>query len=463
MQVSPYDRFIPQRRFTNSEAANHNISHFEAESVSDITFDQKCSDSEVKPTFINTARYANSIINYRKLLKTAMNVTDSKVLHTSRSVGERKRKEVYKKRSSWPVVARKRPLIKSPDIVLDMPDIDTTVYHHVIDWGKKGQIATIFHGEVHLWASSESKLACTQTDKSVLECVRWNRSGTKFAVSRTRSRLSIIDAKTFKIERTVICKCLDCTFTAVEWTHKDGFVAGCSNGSLIHGSLNMSNVMFFYRLLKTEIIDLKFSCNDKYLLISTLRGSTSIFSWPICLNSIAPSMIFTARSGRPCYIQSTSWHPWKESVLAMGEFDSGITIYNVNNQTVVDYNVTQPYFKDSCFLDCLTFNPLSAELLVSFFYEGDSDTDSDEGYNFLSVFSDLRTRVDEIQFHLGRVPHALWDGTGTKLATVGADENLIVWNFFGADTDREKKISRQKKKKRTDIFEMSERFHSCIR
>lgn len=59
-------------------------------------------------------------------------------------------------------------------------------------------------------------------------------------------------------------------------------------------------------------------------------------------------------------------------------------------------------------------------LQICFFFKNREDVDTDrEGCSFLTVFSDLHTRVDEVRYHVGRVPYALWNKHGTKLGKVG--------------------------------------------
>ncbi|XP_030762796.1 protein cortex-like [Sitophilus oryzae] len=443
------DRYIPNRAYINSEFAQYNYLARSNECLSSTLIEQRL----LNEPFINTAKYANVVTNYRKQLQHALFETP----HSSK----KKSHKIIPERDTWPVVARKKPLIERPVTILDMPDISTTIYHHVIDWGKHGRLATIFHEEVHLWPSLDNQPTKTDTGGTILECVKWNRSGTKFAVSRTISGLSIMDGETLKLVASYPCKCpMECHITSIAWTEKDNVIAGCSRGCISIISKNSPTVVYCRpNILRDEIIDIKLSCNDNYLVLRGMKGTCAIFKMPV-EEAKDPWLTFNKNRG---FIKTTAWHPWKESILVVGDLQNSITIWNVNSEKLIDRANPRPLFKEPYTLDCLTFNPLSAELLVSFYCE-DADQDSSLGYNFLSIFSNIQTIVDEVKFHNARVPFALWDGTGTKLATASADENLAIWNFYG-DQSSEFQSLRPKKKEKSifDIFESEKKFKISLR
>ncbi|XP_048526745.1 protein FIZZY-RELATED 1 isoform X2 [Dendroctonus ponderosae] len=319
------DRFIPSRTSINFDGFRVGRS---TNDLYDVQLDDE--DDALHRIFLNTARKANYLVNYKKRISDVLNIK-----HSNMIISNKKRSARYiPKTSPWPVKARKQPLLHQPHAALDMPNInqvETHMYRHVIDWGRKGQIATIFFGEVHLWSSRNGEIAYTNTGRTVCDCLKWNRTGSRIAVSRTKSGISIIDGATLK----------------------------CA-----------------------------------------------------------------------------AWHPWKNSILVIGYIpDNKISVWNINSRKCIDYSTVEPLFKKAsdCILDYLTFCPMSGELVVSFYYEN-SDSDEDNGCNFLTVFSDLHTRVDEIRYHVGRVPYALWNQHGTKLATLSTDENLVIWDFFGKES-----------------------------
>ncbi|KAH1023419.1 hypothetical protein HUJ04_012623 [Dendroctonus ponderosae] len=275
------------------------------------------------------------------------------------------------------------------------------------------------------------EIAYTNTGRTVCDCLKWNRTGSRIAVSRTKSGISIIDGATLKIHETVTCPCRTCKVTAFEWTKNNNIIAGCSTGSI--SVIGVTEIKYACRIVNDPIIDLQLSCDETYLMVGTKNNDLHIFQWPIELNGVPKSaFLFHSHKFRKC----AAWHPWKNSILVIGYIpDNKISVWNINSRKCIDYSTVEPLFKKAsdCILDYLTFCPMSGELVVSFYYEN-SDSDEDNGCNFLTVFSDLHTRVDEIRYHVGRVPYALWNQHGTKLATLSTDENLVIWDFFGKES-----------------------------
>lgn len=53
-------------------------------------------------------------------------------------------------------------------------------------------------------------------------------------------------------------------------------------------------------------------------------------------------------------------------------------------------------------------------LQVSFYYK---NPENQSGCNFITVLKDLNTKVDEVRYHIGKVPYMLWDREGVQLGT----------------------------------------------
>lgn len=60
--------------------------------------------------------------------------------------------------------------------------------------------------------------------------------------------------------------------------------------------------------------------------------------------------------------QAVAFHPWRDSLLAVGSPDY-IGIWNVNTKKKIDYREHSSGVIE--YVDSLTFNPLSGELVVS--------------------------------------------------------------------------------------------------
>ncbi|XP_066255250.1 protein cortex [Euwallacea similis] len=453
------DRFIPAR--INSDVAYFNLVH-SVNILSESEIEDEEESDKVEPEFVNTALKAFNIAAYKHMILDAIGIHHSKILRQPFKLSKSSCKPYGESTPSWPVYARKKPLISKPETILDMPNIDEVdivSYRHLMDWGKNGDIATIFLGELHLYSFESGQKTSTQMNNTLSLCVKFDSSGERLAVSRCQNLMSILDAKTLKVIITIKCKCIWCYITTLQWTNSGSLIMGCSRGAITLLPYGTGMPQFMPYEFQGAIADLKVSCNDTYYLASTLTGDIFIGGPLIDEFPSSRSVIPSTK-----LIRSTAWHPWDDSILAVGELNNRITIHNVKTRKVIDSNIVHPYFKspDDCKLDCLTFNPLSGELVVSFYYENPKNHNN--GYNILTVFKNLSTRVDEVRYHLGRVPHVAWDGTGTQLASLGIDENLVVWNFFGkiSKTEAWKKEIENKNASKARKFPIP-KFKECIR
>ncbi|XP_072380375.1 uncharacterized protein [Diabrotica undecimpunctata] len=152
--------------------------------------------------------------------------------------------------------------------------------------------------------------------------------------------------------------------------------------------------------------------------------------------------------------KAIAWHPWKDSLLVLGETDH-FFLWNVQNQKV-SCSVIFP----NTYIDSLIFNPMSAELLVSqHLYDEDGNIVS-----YLRVMKNLNCIVDEVRCNACRIPYLMWDPTATKLGTASTEENFCIWDFFGRGTKQEKKYKNTKRGVyANDIFKNNVAFGSVIR
>ncbi|KAJ8986160.1 hypothetical protein NQ317_005634 [Molorchus minor] len=407
-------------------------------------------------SFVNTAKYFYNLNQYRSALRKSMVPDTDRVLTFSSP--KRDKTEEWRKdpdnTSSWPVRPRTRPLLDTPSIILDMPDLDTNMWHHVVDWGKKGYIGTIYEGEVHLW-HPEEKLTrhITETGERVCSCIKWNRDGTHLAMALTFSAICIWDCIKNKMADVIACRCRSAKcrqVTAFEWTINNCLLTGCSAGRLTSYSRDFVCIKSFYMAHASHIVNIKASCHGNYIVTSGQDHSVRIWKWPEFIEYFEIE-ISILRSP----IKSVDWHPWRDTLLAIGG-PRYTTLWNVGTQKQVKI---KPHPHSRSLLDALSFNPLSGELVVSYY----SHCYGSRGVHFLTVLKDLDVIVDEAQYHFGRVPYLLWDAQGTKLATASADENLCIWDFFGSADVERKYLRPSTKQFSSNTMKSLNLFNCCIR
>lgn len=191
--------------------------------------------------------------------------------------------------------------------------------------------------------------------------------------------------------------------------------SGMSNGHIYvhrYPSLEVSTIL----TLHTDCIsEIKFSKNTKYFATTDLSGYVLIW----LLKKMVP--FIKCLESSDCLI---AWHPWKEDdIIIATTLPAKIRLISVATKSVVAY-----YRRNDgrCRIDAISFNPLSAELVVSLSMIGEHRQVTSE----ILVMSSMSRVVDTLSVHEKSVYFLLWDPDGTQLATAGDDETLNIWNFF---------------------------------
>ncbi|XP_050079705.1 protein cortex-like [Anopheles maculipalpis] len=117
------------------------------------------------------------------------------------------------------------------------------------------------------------------------------------------------------------------------------------------------------------------------------------------------------------------WHPWREDEIVIADSEPiMIALYHVPSRQVVSYYRRQD---SDCIVTTLSFNKISGELVVCY-----SFTDANKPPEIL-VLASMDRVVDVMHNHDDVIVHLLWSPDGKQLASVGYDETLTIWNFFG--------------------------------
>ncbi|CAH1383131.1 protein cortex-like [Tenebrio molitor] len=418
----PNDRFIPRRmEITFDFFAN------ETQAITDVA------DVDKEAPFINYAKIRYNRINYQNALRNILLPLDVKVLNFFPPKISIPDKIVSQTDQVWPVKPRKKPVIGPPEVVLDMPHFDSNISHHVADWSSKNCLATIFENEVHMWyPESEFLRAATDTQRRVQHCVKWKSDGIRFAVGLYPNRVGIWDILTKKLICETLCCLPCCEVLCLEWIGEDRLITGCSKGVLRLNSSNLKCLKKVRNAHDCSIINIVSSCNKNFIATSSMDNNVIVWKVPQLTGHFQIEFITTVRA--------LAWHPWANSLLAIGHgYNQGhVIVWNVNTHKQIAREKTT--YKNSS-IDCLTFNPLSGELVVSYFVH--CTRDRTKGSGIISVLTNIDNVVEEMHMHDGPIPYLLWGNGGKTLASASADENLCIWDFFGTPS-KEKKKSRVK-------------------
>ncbi|RZC42769.1 cell division cycle protein 20 -like protein, partial [Asbolus verrucosus] len=274
----------------------------------------------------------------------------------------------------------------------------------------------------------------TSTNKRVQHCVKWKNDGMRFAVGLFPNKLGVWDIVVKKLICETFCCLPFCEICSLEWINDNCLVTGCNNGVLKMHTADLKCIRRVRFAHDSAIINIASSCNRK--LIATSGTDRKVIIWKV------PELEGYFQITFPSVVRALAWHPWRSALLATGlGFKEGrVILWNVN--THKDVISERNTYKNSS-VDCLTFNPITAELVVSYFVACGRDVS--KGSGVVSVLSNINKVVEELHIHNGPVPYLLWGDQGRVLASISADENLCIWSFFGS-SDNGANLKKKKEK-----------------
>uniref|UniRef100_A0A182PU83 Uncharacterized protein n=1 Tax=Anopheles epiroticus TaxID=199890 RepID=A0A182PU83_9DIPT len=323
----------------------------------------------------------------------------------------------------WSCKPRSRP-IGFIEAVHDLPNIKTH-YHNIIDWSFKGQIAAIFSKKLVIWTPNKDVIMGRRAEDAtaIAFCPAGNRLAmATFTLNHPWLHIFEMESKPFGKQGSL--KLLDPAqhfITCLTWDGSGQYVVcGFDNGQFLiapnHSSAPDSPYEYYYCAHSTMIIAIRFSCGMRYMASLDDSGELYIWYW-----SGGQLTALTRWSSSMCAF--FDWHPWREDEIVIAHSEPVmIALFHVPTRQSVSY-----YRREQC--DCivttLSFNKISGELVVCLSF---SDTSKQPE---ILVLASMDRVVDVMRNHDDSIVHLLWSPNGTQLASVGYDETLTIWNFFG--------------------------------
>ncbi|KAJ6646322.1 Protein cortex [Pseudolycoriella hygida] len=323
----------------------------------------------------------------------------------------------------WPCFPRNRAVA-----VTEISHVLKNFHHYsdlnVISWSTTGNMAASFGEDLVLWIPKGKSLLTFEMKG--ITCLEYNYDGMYLAVGvkiaeQTLPELQIWDVSSDSIGVFITsyryANAKD-EVRSIVWGPTNGIASGMLLGKVyVHKNKCSLDVMKTLECSKYCIKNLRYSKDQKYLAASDDAGNVYVWNF----NNFEMVFHWKGSKHRSALI---AWHPWKVSYLIISnKIPASICLIDVmEKQMIASYNRTDKL----CRIDAITFNPKSAELVVSVtLYEGDSVS-----YEIL-VLAALDRVVDLLNIHDDCVKLLLWNSDGSMLATAGDDNMLNIWNFFG--------------------------------
>ncbi|XP_058118960.1 protein cortex-like [Anopheles coustani] len=330
------------------------------------------------------------------------------------------------------------------EAVHDLPNIKRH-YQKIIDWSSGGQIAAIFNKKLVIWEPN--------TDVTIglgfqhATAIAFNPTGDRLAIAMyfmDRAILDILEVRSEQFGKHGVVKIVEGSevlLTCLTWDGSGRYVVcgfACGMLSVVDvqtGSGDGTNHRSVeYPAHNSLILMIKFSCGFKYLATGDLDGEVYIWSWSAGQLAVIKHMIAS--------FVFFDWHPWREDEIVIADSEPVlISLHHVPSRQVVSYYRRE---EPDCIVTALSFNKVSGELVVCFTYADDDKQPE------IVVLASLDRVVDVLRNHEESIVHLLWSPDGKQLASIGHDETLTIWNFFGSPPNGNTRGKNRKRKLQHD-------------
>lgn len=318
-----------------------------------------------------------------------------------------------------------RYLPKSPERILDAPDIINDYYLQLLDWNDNNVLSVALNREVYLWNGNTGDITnlFELPEGEYISSVAWVEQSNSLAVGLSNSEIHIWDTERFK--RLRVMRGHTTRVSSLSW---NSYVlsSGCRSGSIFHHDVRIAQHQIGQAQGHCqEVCGLKWSPDKTYLASGGNDNVVNVWSNQFSMDSelVKPVYRFTDHQAA---VKAIDWCPWKSNLLATGggSSDRCIKIWNVCNGRNL-YSIDTKSQVSS-----LLWSKDYKELISSHGYSN----------NELIVWKyPALTKVGELRGHTARILGTSMSPDGSTVVSLGADETLRFWNCFQVDTESKKK------------------------
>ncbi|XP_021948798.1 cell division cycle 20.2, cofactor of APC complex [Folsomia candida] len=337
--------------------------------------------------------------------------------------------------SSNPVV-KYRVYPKSPDRVLDAPDIVDDFYLNLLDWSDSNVVAIALKDQVYLWTAHTAEIVripcdVAESNMQMVTSVGWMQDGAHLVCALDTGRIQIWDVERTKLLRTLRTDDENERIAALN-LNAHLLTQGNRLGTLRNHDLRIAEheVMTRRGAHSQEVCGVRWSLDGRFCATGGNDNIVNIWDSMNMNNTCQPVCSFSEHQAA---IKAICWSPSHSSVLATGG--------GTNDRCIKLWNISSGMLLKS----------INAESQVSglIWSENYREILSSHGFtkNQLALWKyPEMTQVGEMLGHQSRILHMALSPDKTTVATVGADETLRFWRIFpptksSADSKKKKVTS----------------------
>jgi cell division cycle protein 20 (cofactor of APC complex) len=409
------DRFIPSRDSTSSHIQMHHVVNNENSN--------SCNSRDVKQAGFNS-KLAADLFETDSLASTK--ILSFKQKAPAPTEGHLNNMRVlYSQNRAQPTAQKKafRHVNKTPERILDAPDLLDDYYLNLLDWSCTDVMAVALGTAVYLWNASTGTidLLCENDDEdNNVTSVSFMGDGSHIAIGNDHNVVQLWDVARKTKVRSMAGHAA--RVSSLAWNNHI-LSSGSRDASIINHDVRIQQHMVStMRGHEQEICGLKWSLDGTQLASGANDNKCCI--WDVT-GSEAPRFSFTEANAA---VKALAWCPFERNLLATGAgtADRHIRFYNTQTGSLVNQVDTG---SQVC---SLVWSKTEKELLSAHGYSENQLT--------LWKYPTL-TRVAELTGHSQRVLHMALSADGTTVCSAAADETLRFWNVWDAVGAKKKAIS----------------------
>ncbi|CAL8074751.1 unnamed protein product [Orchesella dallaii] len=417
------DRFVPDR-------SNFEMAHYLLQSATDAANRNGKGQSDASGDGNNSDNKKNNSLYSKSLTENMLGVSDLNSVRVL-SFAQRPKgppegyqnalKVVYQGSATTTqnTASKYRVYPKSPDRVLDAPDVVDDFYLNLLDWSSSNVVSIALRDQVYLWTAHSAEIQRVPCDSSTddllyVSSLGWLQDGSHLVCATDNGRMQIWDVERVKMIRNL--RTDDSERIAAMSFRSHMLTEGNRLGTLRHHDLRVAEheVMKRENAHAQEICGVRWSPDGRFC--STGGNDNLVNIWD-SVNMSSTSQPVCTFSDHQAAIKAMCWSPSHSNVLATGggTNDRCIKLWNVSSGTLLKSVNAESQ------VSSLIWSEAYREILSSHGFTKHQLT--------LWKYPEM-SKVGEMMGHTGRILQMALSPDQTTVATVGADETLRFWRIF---------------------------------
>lgn len=311
-----------------------------------------------------------------------------------------------------------RKIDTSPDRILDAPGFRDDFYLNLMSWSDKNVLALALDTSVYIWNATTSQVNLLIDFKTIkISSVIWSDDSVHLAVGKDDGNTEIWDTESLKLIRTMKSN-LGVRIASLSWL--DALIAtGSRSGEIQINDVRIKNhIITTWEDHEAEVCGLSYKSDG--LQLASGANDNTVRIW-----DTRTSQAMWVKRTHTAAVKALSWSPYMNNVLATGggQLDKHIHFWNTMVGSKLGSINTGSQVSSLHWGQSYNSNgTVNREIVAT----GGAPDNAILVYNY-----DTKFKVGEIvKAHDTRISCAQLSPDGTRLATIGGDENLKFYKVF---------------------------------